>query len=92
MDSSYCAFKVETKSGDLIEFPSDSLGCAAITPTEIRYNSDDGSIQKIPMQDVKTIYARKPSTSATIGNIAYLTVIAGVLVFGVASGLGGVFR
>ena len=81
-------YKIETTSGEFIDFDSDPLGYAVMHPDGIARFMQDGSIRIIPFSSVKTIFTKEISVVSTTGSVILIgAVVAAVLVLLVAHGL-----
>ena len=81
-------YKIETTSGEFIDFDSDPLGYAIIQPDGIARFMEDGSIRIIPLSSVKTIFTKETNLASIAGSAILIgAVVATVLVLLVAHGL-----
>ncbi len=58
-------YKIEMLDGRVIRFDSDPLGYAMLRDTTIERHSADGSIQLIPLAEIKTIHTKQFDWIAT---------------------------
>lgn len=83
-------YKVEKRNRDFIEFSQDTLNQARIRDSVIIGMQTDGSIISIPIEDVRRIYTKQPSATATIVNVGIFTVAIGGIIYAISHG-GGMF-
>jgi hypothetical protein len=79
--SSETIYKVEKKDGSFVLFSQDTLSRARIRDSVIIGMQTDGSLISVPIQNVKRIYTKQPSVTATIVNVGIVTVFIGSFVY-----------
>ena len=77
-------YKVEKKNGDLIEFAQDTLNQARLRDSVIIGLQTNGSRISIPIENVRRIYTKQSSNTATIVNVGILTVAIGGIIYAIS--------
>ena len=77
----YRIYKLEKRNGDEVEFINDSLSRPQIQKSVISGMRIDSSQISIALNDVKRIYIRKPSTTATVVNVSIVSVLVGGIIY-----------
>ena len=81
VSSDYRIYKVLKRNGDEVEFINDSLSQTQLQDSIITGLQIDSLKVTIPLSDVKQIYIKRPSTTATVINVSIVSILVGGLIY-----------
>ncbi len=81
VSSDYRIYKVLKRNGDEVEFINDSLSQTQLQDSIITGLQIDSLKVTIPLSDVKQIYIKRPSTTATVINVSIVSILVGGFIY-----------
>ena len=74
-------FRLELTDDSFVDFSTDSSGFGKLRQNDIVGITDDDSLRVIPLNQIRHIYTKEPSATATITNLSLIGVGVGVVFY-----------